>query len=169
MVLFLAPAIDTTLLERHIPWADTAYSVLDGMISRGNLTAKARKSELQQLESILNQIPLSFANQPVASGSNSARLHPQQRTNEPFSMGSTDGAASQAHTYQMDAANVAMQEPTWKHGLTADQLPTQASNEPMDLSTWNYGFTADQLLMVADSLDIDGVDWLMTGSSHPSN
>ncbi len=56
VVLLLAPAIDSSLLESRRPWLHKSYMILDDMISRGNLIAQLRKSELEQLSNLLYQL-----------------------------------------------------------------------------------------------------------------
>lgn len=135
MVLFLAPVIDTSLLDSYIPWADIAYSVLDEMVFYGNLAAGARKSDLQQLESILNQIPFSFSRRAINS---------TPHTTEPLSTDPNKDLPGD------DSAQSGIQ-PGGSHILEI--------NEFSEENLWENGFTADQLLMVANTLDLDGVDW----------
>ncbi|KAL2834277.1 hypothetical protein BDW59DRAFT_156217 [Aspergillus cavernicola] len=56
VVLLLAPAIDSVLLESRRPWLQKSYVILEDMISRGNLIADFRKSELEQLSGLLYQL-----------------------------------------------------------------------------------------------------------------
>ncbi|KAL4948001.1 hypothetical protein BDW69DRAFT_102889 [Aspergillus filifer] len=56
VVLLMAPAVDCTLLESRSPWLQKSYMILDDMINRGNLIAKFRKSELEQLSGLLYQL-----------------------------------------------------------------------------------------------------------------
>ncbi|GAB1193407.1 hypothetical protein APSETT444_002623 [Aspergillus pseudonomiae] len=56
VVLVTAPAADASLLDDWTPWFHTSVTVLDEMISRGNLIAGFRKSELQQLAGMLSQL-----------------------------------------------------------------------------------------------------------------
>lgn len=55
VVLLMAPTIDSSLLESRAPWLQKSYVILDDMISRGNLIARFRKSELEQLSGLLSQ------------------------------------------------------------------------------------------------------------------
>ncbi|KAH8672613.1 fungal-specific transcription factor domain-containing protein [Tricladium varicosporioides] len=141
IVLFLAPAIDTSLLESHIPYRDMAYALLDEMALRGNLIAAARKSELQQLESVLGQIPFKFAGQQTDVGAGTDILGPMHRIHSNIPTNAIVCTDSDPNIRQ-----------------------TPSVNEIMEENTWNHFFTADQLLMVANSLDFDGMDWLMNGS-----
>ena len=52
----MAQAIDHNLLESRRPWLDKSYLILDDMISRGNLIAQYRKTELERLSALMYQI-----------------------------------------------------------------------------------------------------------------
>ncbi|KAL4863875.1 hypothetical protein BDV12DRAFT_206112 [Aspergillus spectabilis] len=56
VVLLMAPAIDSALLESRKPWLQKSYMILDDMVSRGNLIAQFRKSELEQMSDLLYQL-----------------------------------------------------------------------------------------------------------------
>ncbi|EAA57671.1 hypothetical protein AN6030.2 [Aspergillus nidulans FGSC A4] len=55
VVLLMAQAIDHNLLESRRPWLDKSYLILDDMISRGNLIAQYRKTELERLSALMYQ------------------------------------------------------------------------------------------------------------------
>ncbi|KAB8248655.1 hypothetical protein BDV35DRAFT_403215 [Aspergillus flavus] len=69
VVLVTAPAADASLLDDWTPWFHTSVTVLDEMISRGNLIAGFRKSELQQLAGMLSHL----ADDGVIHGTDLAR------------------------------------------------------------------------------------------------
>ena len=48
--------VDPWLLRRNEPWLQKTHSILDEMVSRGNLIAGLRKSELQQLDETLTRL-----------------------------------------------------------------------------------------------------------------
>ena len=56
MVLLTVPVIDSHLLDDSTTWLRKSYLVLDEMISRGNHIAAFRKSELEQLGSMLSDL-----------------------------------------------------------------------------------------------------------------
>ncbi|KAL3467055.1 hypothetical protein BJX64DRAFT_274107 [Aspergillus heterothallicus] len=56
VVLLMAPAIDSNLMDNQMPWLQKSCVVLDDMITRGNLIARFRKAELEQLDSLLSQL-----------------------------------------------------------------------------------------------------------------
>ena len=61
--------VDPSLLRKNESWLQTTYSVLDEMVSRGNLIANLRKSELQQLEDTLTRLHTTPASSNVAPDS----------------------------------------------------------------------------------------------------
>ena len=61
--------VDPSLLRKNESWQQTIYSVLDEMVSRGNLIAGLRKSELQQLEETLTRLHMTPANSSTAPDS----------------------------------------------------------------------------------------------------
>ncbi|KAB8271072.1 hypothetical protein BDV30DRAFT_214148 [Aspergillus minisclerotigenes] len=69
VVLVTAPAADASLLDDWTSWFHTSVTVLDEMISRGNLIAGFRKSELQQLAGMLSHL----ADDGVIHGTDLAR------------------------------------------------------------------------------------------------
>ncbi|KAL2856630.1 fungal-specific transcription factor domain-containing protein [Aspergillus pseudoustus] len=56
VVLLMAPAIDFNLLDNQVPWLQKSCVILDDMITRGNLIARFRKAELEQLDGLLSQL-----------------------------------------------------------------------------------------------------------------
>jgi proline utilization trans-activator len=56
VVILMAPIIDSSLLESLAPWLQKSYVILDDMISRGNIIASFRKSELERLDELLSQL-----------------------------------------------------------------------------------------------------------------
>jgi hypothetical protein len=57
VIVLMAPIIDYSLLESLTPWLQKSYVVLEDMIARGNIIARFRKSELEQLNGLLTQLP----------------------------------------------------------------------------------------------------------------
>ncbi|KAF5857274.1 hypothetical protein ETB97_005999 [Aspergillus alliaceus] len=69
VVLITAPVADAPLLDDGTTWLHQSILICDEMISRGNLIAGFRKSELQQLAGMLNHL----ATDRLAHGPESAR------------------------------------------------------------------------------------------------
>ena len=133
----MAPAIDSTLLEQQDHWPQTTYSILDEMVSRGNLVAGFLKSELQQLRIILEKLPSPPHNRLAAA--------------EPPHYDS--GRASTPHRSKVRTEN----------NLA---VPQAIDNQPLSKNmligdfTWTDGLTTEQLLTVADSIDLNGLEWM---------
>ena len=54
MILIMGKVIDTRLLEDETFWTEAAYTILDEMISCGNMVAVMRKQELKHLTEVLS-------------------------------------------------------------------------------------------------------------------
>lgn len=165
MVLFLIPVVDNSLLENRTSWAETAYDVLDEMVLCGNRNAAARKSDLQQLEGIMAQIPYSSPDRRAIARNHGARPHSGGHVNDGAPFDAAGFSASRVDLRQLQPLNEMMEQSAFNQVSMADQLFMQTSTEPLQEHIWNDGYTAEQLLMVANSLDLDGLDWMMTGSS----
>ena len=48
--------VDSSLLRKNESWLQKTHSILDEMVSRGNLVAGLRKAELQQLDETLTRL-----------------------------------------------------------------------------------------------------------------
>lgn len=136
ILLLMAPAADTSLTETDDEWWSTAQTVLSEMISRGNLVARYSKTELEQLNDILSQLPPAV---PVRSKSKHARRS-----------GKTTHRREQSGTgysYETPAASTS--------DISSLEVPTSAES-----FHWQDGLTAENLTTVAETLDLDGLDWL---------
>lgn len=139
MIVLLTPTVDSSLLQTSFPWLNMIYNILDEMVLQGNMQAAQRKAELEQLHQAFMQMP---------QGSDDDNGH-----------GADLG--SQADMHGMGS-----------QGLGALVMPhDMAATAGHDFSIdddifWRNAFTADQLLNVADNLDLDGIDWMTTGSSN---
>lgn len=56
--LLIAAAIDSSLIQDHIPWSQRAYTILDEMDAHGNKSARLILSELHRLDSELAQLSM---------------------------------------------------------------------------------------------------------------
>ncbi|RJE21008.1 hypothetical protein PHISCL_06654 [Aspergillus sclerotialis] len=54
--ILMVAAIGPSLLQRHSPWSQRAYAILDEMSIRGNPSARLIRSELKQLDGELAQL-----------------------------------------------------------------------------------------------------------------
>ena len=142
MVLLLAPVVDQALMGGNFPWLQIVYAILDELISQGHLQASARKIELQQLQNVFSQM------------SHSTAIGEQTATIQQL------GSRQQNNELNTDATTAV--------GLND---PIGESNNQFDFgfiddAFWRTGYTADQLMNVADTLDLDGIEWMTTGSSN---
>lgn len=138
MIVLLTPAVDSSLLQTSFPWLNMIYNILDEMILQGNMQAAQRKAELEQLHQAFMQMPHS-TDEETGEG---ADIGPQ-----PDMQGMSQGLGAIVMPHEMAA--------TAGHDFTVD-----------DDIFWRNAFTADQLLNVADNLDLEGIDWMTTGSSN---
>jgi hypothetical protein len=118
-----------------------AYGILDELIQQGHLQAAARKKEMQQLQEIFHQLPTRLA----------------QHLSESNALGQG------GNTEQQRNLNI---------GIPIEDTDRGAPNfgyEFLDDAIWRTTFTADQLTTVADGLDLDGIEWMTTGSSNLAN
>lgn len=124
-----------------------AYDGLDEMVFRGNVIAATRKSELRLLEDLLNRTPL-----PALTPS---------AVDKPLAYKPTQAGSSQ---YQIErvTAEVHSEEQNSIHASPGPQM--YAGDH------WGHELNSEQLLALADSLDLDGIDWMtMSDSNVESN
>ena len=140
----MAATVDTSLLKDSSPWSQRAYTVLDEMISRGNRVAKMIKSELKQLENILDRIY------------SSEEDHAATLTRPSALRGSLGQDENQVRAQLLSAPSA---PPSYT-------VSSQAMNNDlsMDDFNWQDGLTAEQLLNFAESMDLSALDWLSADS-----
>lgn len=142
MVLLLVSIVDQALMGSDFPWLQMVYSILDELISQGHLQASARKLELQQLQNAFSHRPSSTAAREQAGAFFGQQLGLRQQ-----------------HELNTDSSTaVDLNDP-------AGEGNTQFDFGFIDDAFWRTGYTADQLMNVANTLDLDGIEWMTTGSS----
>jgi hypothetical protein len=140
MVLILVRFVDSSLLENQSSWLEKAYSFLETMVSSGNRIAAFRVIELRKLDEMLGDFLLTQHRPSTASTMHDSGVGTQQ-------------------------TNVGLSFPEGYH-TTAGLMPLDDSMPPpyAGLSDEGSGFgddlTAEQILAVAESMDIEGTDWL---------
>lgn len=134
--MHMANAADNTLTGDCQPWTKIADAVFTEMTCRGNRVAGCLKSEMEQFQDLLNRLP---ATNPSIRQHRSTR-RPRKRPSEP-------------------PPDLLDQETGLSSEYSVPSVPLQI--EEID---WQEGFTAEHLLHVADSLDLDGLDWLSTST-----
>lgn len=141
MVLILTRFVDASLLESHSPWLDKAYGFLETMVASGNRIAAFRVIELRKLDEMLGDFLLNQHRPGTSSSTMPDNGIGTHNTNIQYSF---------PEGYQS----------------TAGLLPLGDSQPPpyTGLSDEGSGFgddlTADQILAVAESMDMQGTDWL---------
>ncbi|KAH7075944.1 Zn(II)2Cys6 transcription factor [Paraphoma chrysanthemicola] len=140
MALILIRFVDTKLLDNQAKWLENAYGYLEAIASSGNRIAAFRIIELRKLDEMLEDYRQNQHRPSTASTvPDSGIAMPQSSVELSF----PDGYRS-----------------------TAVLMPPDQGMTPMytSLSDGGSGFgedlTAEQILAVAESMDIDGTDWL---------
>ena len=140
MVLILTRFVDTSLMDNQSAWLDKAYGFLETMVSSGNRIAAFRVIELRKLEEMLGDYLLNQHRPSTASTMHDSGIGTQQ-------------------------TSIGLSFPEGYHS-TAGLMPSDDSIPPpyTGLSDEGSGFgddlTAEQILAVAESMDIEGTDWL---------
>lgn len=140
MVLILVRFVDSSLLENQSSWVEKAYSFLETMVSSGNRIAAFRVIELRKLDEMLGDFLLTQHRPSTASMMHDSGVGTQQTSAGP--------------SFPED------------HHSTVGLMPLDNSMPPpyTGLSDEGSGFgddlTAEQILAVAESMDIEGTDWL---------
>ena len=144
VVFLVTNMVDPSLLRRNESWLQKTHSILDEMVSRGNLVAGLRKAELQQLDETLTRLHTTTTSSTalVTTTSTHDANVLQQQQQQPFE-GDGPPAAGGAESVQ-----------------DVGSCQSQMQFEP--LQDWNSeeGLSGDQLIAVADWLDFSHLDWL---------
>ena len=136
-----AQSVDSSLVKDHSPWTQRALTVLDEMISRGNLVAKLIKTELEQLQNILGSLPpKAVVHANTVARSSHTRGHDER----------------QSRRFGTRAPSPALLPPP----SYMDSTQAMQNEFPLDELNWHDGFTAEELVNFADSMDLEALDWL---------
>ncbi|OAG42695.1 hypothetical protein AYO21_02978 [Fonsecaea monophora] len=155
LVILMAHAVDTLFIKDSTPWSSVAYSILDEMIRRGNLVAALMKSELQQLESTLRQLPVR----------DTERRRPSVEVPSITGLGgnkmTAKDAAQPSSSYELLASRESGPQ-LFQPGFGDTHRPSSTAtlSQGTDAFWQTDGFTGEQLVNVADSIDLDGLEWL---------
>lgn len=136
LVLLLAKLVDPSLLRKEESCMPKIHSILDEMVSRGNLIAGLRKIELQQLDETLTRLHNSASMGLITA--------PSDSMGQSFETGGGGGSSGGGVVRDVGSSH-----------------SQQMQFEP--LHDWNSeeGLSGDQLIAVADSLDFaTPPDWL---------
>ncbi|KAJ4369216.1 hypothetical protein N0V83_006301 [Neocucurbitaria cava] len=138
MVLILTRFVDSSLMDNQTSYLDKAYIFLETMISNGNRIAAFRVIELRKLDEMLTEYTLCQHRPSTASPSMTVSGPSMRRT-----LSFPEGYHSTANLL---------------HG--EDTLPPPYTGLSDEGSGFGDDLTAEQILAVAESMDIEGTDWL---------
>ncbi|KAF1851671.1 Zn(II)2Cys6 transcription factor [Cucurbitaria berberidis CBS 394.84] len=138
MVLILTRFVDFSLMDNQTIWLDKAYTFLETMIASGNRIAAFRNIELRKLDEMLTEYTLN-QNRPSTASPSMTGLGPTMRRTLSFPEG-----------YHSTADLL--------HGEDAMAPPYNGISD--EGSGFGDDLTAEQILAVAESMDIEGSDWL---------
>ena len=138
MVLILTRFVDFSLMDNQTGHLDKAYGFMETIVSSGNRIAAFRNVELHKLEEMLAEYFENREQPPTASpntiGSGPSMQHP---LSFPEGYQSTAGLLN-----------------------SEDTLPPPYTGISDEGSGFGDDLTAEQILAVAESMDIEGTDWL---------
>lgn len=132
----MANAADNLLTGDCQHWAKIADGVFQEMICRGNKVAGCLKSEMEQFQDLLDRLPATVPSIRPSRSGRKTRRRPSE-----------------------ELPQLLDQETGLSNEYSIPSVPLQI--EEID---WQDGFTTEHLLHVADSLDLDGLDWLSTST-----
>jgi proline utilization trans-activator len=145
MVLIVTRFVDSTLLEDRTSWLEKAFALMEAMIAGGNRIADYRMRELRRLDEMLAEYAATQGRSPLLEA-----LYQQQLTqaNKNTIRTATEDLGGSSSTKPMFASP------------DGGPLYSGFSDEG---SGFGDDLTAEQLLAVAESMDIEGTDWLSFG------
>lgn len=136
VVLLIAAAVDSSMIQGHIPWLEQTYAVLVEMGTRGNLIAKMVMSELEQLEALLAQLGPGTDGATLASTEFGSETPSELPRNADPHLGGILSSES------------------WEDGQ--DHMELDFSGDFVGL---DFGMTTEQLTNLANSLDVASATW----------
>ncbi|KAI6780717.1 positive activator of transcription [Emericellopsis cladophorae] len=149
--LILGPWLDSSLKEASQPWLVKAYELFSEITQSGNLVARLRWSELQQLAAILD-VAWPFQGQPPFTSSSSDGLHldVNQGTDSPT---------------RATAPNARQPGPEHACGMDPNDASNNVLTSPLMVHTdeqdlWEGGLTAEQMLDLANSIGHTETEWM---------
>ncbi|KAE8362447.1 fungal-specific transcription factor domain-containing protein [Aspergillus caelatus] len=126
--LLLAAAIDPSLLRDHSPWSKRAYTILDEMSARGNLSARLIRSELKQLAGELAQLAMKENITTVLPAS----TRESREGDSPVAMVPSVESGEHSHSLTLKSAERFEQH----YELRPDQLMELANSLDLNSLTW---------------------------------
>ncbi|KAL6705524.1 hypothetical protein ACN47E_006641 [Coniothyrium glycines] len=138
LVLILTRFVDFSLMNSDVSSLDNAYALLDSMAANGNRIAAFRATELRKLDEMLEDHTKNRQQQPYTTSPYLSL--PLSNVQQPLDF--PDG-------YQSTASL-----------LNADDIPPPYAGLSDESSGSGDDLTAEQILAVAESMDIEGTEWL---------
>lgn len=138
--LLLGPALDPQILENRSFWLHKAYGVFNDLVAAGNRVAEFRRSELQQLDGLLNTVT---SQGPSPSNENHMTQHLAHHQNH-----HVDESALEPSLLLMNP----QPEGT-------EILPSPISGV-LDEVSFETGLTAAQIMDMANSIETADTDWM---------
>jgi hypothetical protein len=146
MVIIVTRFVDPTLLNDRALWLEKAFALMETMIVGGNRIADYRMRELRRLDEMLAEYAAIQERPPLVE-----TLNQQQLTQLNANINQT-------------VAGIPPEDPTSAKPMFASPdggpLYSGFSDEG---SGFGDDLTAEQILAVAESMDIEGTDWLSFG------
>ncbi|WQF82117.1 hypothetical protein CDEST_07131 [Colletotrichum destructivum] len=136
--LLLGPAIDPECFGCLDSSLEKVYAVFDEMIMAGNAIAKFRKSELQQLESMLQQLtpwPSQASEQATLVG-DAGQTQPREDASPPDTVISSMTTDPSQHESYSSSIPGTMDDMSYDSGLTMAQLLDMANSIEQEDSEW---------------------------------
>ncbi len=137
-VFLLTQFVDFTLLDDQSSWLEKAYNLLEAIASSGNRIAAFRIVELRKLDEMLKECNVNQTQSSTTSPSAVGRNHRTRYTSS---------------------------FPEGYHSMS-DLMDTEVGMGPSytgfsdEGSVFGDDLTAEQILAVAESMDLEGMDWL---------
>lgn len=140
MVIILTRFVDASLISNQSSWLEKAYSFLEIMVSSGNRIAAFRVIELRKLDEMLADFLLNQHRPSTVSTVQDSGIGTQHSDAE---MTFPEGYHSTAGLMPSD-----------------DSMPPPYTGLSDEGSGFGDDLTAEQILAVAESVDLEGADWL---------
>jgi proline utilization trans-activator len=137
MVLILTRFVDSSLMGSQTSHLDKAYSFFETMVSNGNRIAQFRHAELRKLDDMLSE----YSDNRERPSTSPNTIDPGPNIQRPFSF---------PPGYQSTTALLNSQ----------DTVPSSYTGISDEGSGFGDDLTAEQILAVAESMDMEGTDWL---------
>lgn len=145
MVLIVTRFVDPTLMDDRTLWLEKAFGLMETMIAGGNRIADYRMRELRRLDEMLAEYA-AIQERPALMDA----LNQQQLTQLNNNIIQTAAGRPE------DASKAKPMFASPEGGPLYSGFSDEGSGFGDDL-------TAEQILAVAESMDIDGTDWLSFG------